>query len=149
MVDRLSQFRTRPSQEGDKSPTPLELTALLSDVNAKLDDWNRKWTWDGKTNCSNYYSLTNADAHLGSYDAITLCTYRRLTRIYGEHLRLCLNSLSLNLLDAKGQERPQDGHLAVPCLARASEAAVALVRCFDQKPQADVAIRFGGEASAI
>jgi hypothetical protein len=94
---------------------------------------------------SSAWALTS---YPGSYDAITLGKYTNLVKIYGEHTRLCLNSLSLNLITANVEEDGSRPHqVAAPCLARACEAAVALVQCYTDSSDAEPIVRYGGDVS--
>lgn len=80
---------------------------------------------------------------LGSYGAISLGNHAKLTQIYGEHTRLCLNSLSLNLFAAHAIDEDHQRDVAVPCLTRACEAAVAIVQLYTERSDTDTIIRFG------
>lgn len=82
---------------------------------------------------------------LGSYDAISLGNYITLCKIYGEHIRLCLNSLSLNLLTGQGVDSTGGIHDILPCLERACESAVTLVQHYAQSVGAEPIIRYGGD----
>jgi hypothetical protein len=69
--------------------------------------------------------------------------------VYGEHARLCLNSLSLNLLTANalGDDQLQRNHLPMPYLAQACEAAVSIVQGYSESPGAESIVRYGGDVS--
>lgn len=73
--------------------------------------------------------------------------YSTLVKIYGEHTRLCLNSLSLNLMTAQAGSDTRGSHVAVSSLARACEAAVALVQYYLESPATEPVVRYGGDVS--
>ncbi|KAH6876741.1 hypothetical protein B0T10DRAFT_465073 [Thelonectria olida] len=74
-ISGLRAARFKPSAHQDTlQPTAAacaQVSAILPDLNPRLDEWQRRWTWGG------------------SYDAIILGTYTKLATIYGEHVRLC------------------------------------------------------------
>ena len=80
----------------------------------------------------------------GSYNAIALGRYTNLVKIHGEHTRLCLNSLSLNLLTATIDDGNQQYQAASSCLAKACEGAVALVQYFADPAGTDSIVRYSG-----
>lgn len=84
----------------------------------------------------------------GSYDAITLGRYTKLVMIYGEHARLCLNSLSLNFIAANVDGENQQNQVPIPYLARACEAAVSIVQGYVEPCGTEPIIRYGGDVSA-
>jgi hypothetical protein len=72
--------------------------------------------------------------------------YIDLVKIYGEHTRLCLNSLSLNLLTADATANSEN-HVTISCLAKACEAAVALVQYYAKTSDAEPIVRYGPDVS--
>ncbi|UKZ91445.1 uncharacterized protein TrAFT101_006423 [Trichoderma asperellum] len=132
VTDLVSGLRTARLQStpGQNTTQPVNIAwsnilALLSELNPRLDEWQRQWTWSG------------------SYDAIALGQYAHLAKIYGEHARLCLNSLSLNLIMAGGEHESQQSHVAISCLARACEATVTLIQYYTEPSGAESVIRYG------
>ncbi|RAL08765.1 Zn(II)2Cys6 transcription factor [Aspergillus homomorphus CBS 101889] len=103
------------------------ISTLLSELNPRLDEWQRRWTWNG------------------SYDAISMGKYITLSKIYSEHTRLCLNSLSLNLLAGTGTPRPLANPMMLSSLAKACESAMTLVQLYDQTGNGEAIIRYGGD----
>ncbi|GFF57345.1 hypothetical protein IFM46972_10769 [Aspergillus udagawae] len=103
-----------------------EISALLSDLNPRLDEWQRKWTWGG------------------SYNTVLLGKYTNLVKIYSEHTRLCLNSLSLNFIAANATANPENP-VATSFLARACEAAVSLVQYYVESSDAEPIVRYAGD----
>jgi hypothetical protein len=122
--------------------------ALLTDLNPRLDAWQRQWTWSGeyKDYFASFPRLLLSPS-IGSYDAITVDTYINLVKIYGEHTRLCLNSLSLHLIMADEEFDTAQNHVAASCLAKACEAAVALIQCYVGSSHEEPVVRYGGEVS--
>lgn len=86
-------------------------------------------------------------SYLGSYDAIELGKYTNLVKIYGEHARLCLNSLSLNLITANAEAGTRQNHAAASYLARACEAAINLVQHYCEPSGTEPIVRYGGDVS--
>jgi hypothetical protein len=82
--------------------------------------------------------------YLGSYDAVMLGKYTDLVKIYGEHTRLCLNSLSLNLIAANATAN-SESHLTISCLEKACEAAVGLVQYYVKSSDSEPIVRYGGD----
>ncbi|KAJ4265748.1 hypothetical protein NW764_015580 [Fusarium oxysporum] len=114
--------------QGDSQPDTTVWTrvwTLLSDLNPRLDEWQRQWTWGG------------------SYDAIALGTYTKLVTIYGEHARLCLNSVSLNLILSNANEESQQDKM--PYLARACEAAISIVQNQVDPSGPEPFVRYGAD----
>ncbi|KAH3552971.1 hypothetical protein KXW20_001568 [Aspergillus fumigatus] len=103
-----------------------KISSLLSDLNPRLDAWQRQWTW------------------AGSYDAVMLGRYTDLVKIYGEHTRLCLNSLSLNLLTANATANSEN-HITISCLEKACDAAVALVQYYVKSSDSEPIVRYGAD----
>lgn len=83
---------------------------------------------------------------LGSYDTIKLGIYSKLAKVYGEHVRLCLNALSLNLI-ATGDNESQQNQILRPYLARACEAAVAIVETYAGPGSTELLVRYGADVS--
>lgn len=84
--------------------------------------------------------------YLGSYDAVMLGRYTDLVKIYGEHTRLCLNSLSLNLLTANATANSEN-HITISCLEKACDAAVALVQYYVESSDSEPIVRYGADVS--
>lgn len=126
---KTSRSRTTSGQDSAQpSGTTWQRTlTLLSKLNPRLDEWQRQWTWDG------------------SYDTIALDHYATLVKIYGEHTRLCLNSLSLNLVMTSPGNESRQNQLIVSSLGRACDAAVALVKHYCPTPGAESVVAYGGE----
>ncbi|KAG4430183.1 hypothetical protein IFR05_014342 [Cadophora sp. M221] len=76
------------------------ISALLSDLNPRLDEWHRQWTWSG------------------SFDTIALA-------------------------NADGETR--ENQVVVSYLARACEAAVAIVQCYIEPSDTEPIVRYGGD----
>jgi hypothetical protein len=66
--------------------------------------------------------------------------------IYGEHARLCLNSLSLNLILSSANEESQQDK--IPYLARACEAATSVVQNHVDSSGPEPFVRYGADVSA-
>ncbi|GAQ05327.1 hypothetical protein ALT_2648 [Aspergillus lentulus] len=130
LVSGLRTARLPPTpRQNTRQPAATawsKISSLLSDLNPRLDEWQRQWTW------------------AGSYDAVMLGKYTDLVKIYSEHTRLCLNSLSLNLIAANATANSEN-NLTISCLEKACEAAVALVQYYVRSSDSEPIIRFGGD----
>ncbi|WWC89934.1 uncharacterized protein L201_004863 [Kwoniella dendrophila CBS 6074] len=93
------------------SASDTDVTNLLISLNTQLDAWDNRWTWSG------------------SLDAIGLGKYKRLAKIFGAHVRLCVNSTPLTLLANTTSLLGLDSVLW-QSLTRACEAAVTLVQIY-------------------
>ncbi|KAH9875146.1 hypothetical protein J1614_004636 [Plenodomus biglobosus] len=126
---KTSRSRGPTGQESAQSSgtTWQKILTLLSKLNPRLDEWQRQWTWDG------------------SYDTIALDNYATLVKIYGEHTRLCLNSLSLNLIMTNAETESRKNQLIVSSLGRACDAAVALVKHYCPPSGGESVVSYGGE----
>lgn len=121
------------------SPTPRHLTetsfatawsdisALMAEFNPRLDEWNRQWTWSG------------------SFDAIGLGAYTRLCKIHGEHVRLCVNALALNLIAAEDARGEESDPALLSRLTTACEAAMKLVQIHAGDDCLEPIARYGGD----
>lgn len=121
------------------SPTPRRITetsfatawsdisALMTEFNPRLDEWNRQWTWSG------------------SFDAISLGAYTRLCKIHGEHVRLCVNALALNLIVAEDARGEESDPALLSRLTTACEAAMKLVQIHAGDDCLEPIARYGGD----
>ncbi|PLB53258.1 putative C6 finger domain protein [Aspergillus steynii IBT 23096] len=123
----MAQLPTAPSREPAPPSNTVwsRVSALLSDLNPRLDEWQRQWTWNG------------------SYGTISLGNYLVLCKIYGEHTRLCLNSLSLNLLASHEIDGTRELQVTLSSLTRACESAITLVQYFVESGRMESPIRYG------
>lgn len=86
---------------------------------------------------------------IGSYDVIALGRYTKLVMIYGEHARLCLNSLSLNFITANTDDASQQNNVPINYLAKACESALSIVQAYVEPHGSDSLVRYGGDVSAF
>ncbi|CAG7560653.1 unnamed protein product [Fusarium equiseti] len=126
---RTARFQPDPRQNDSESTTTVwaQVSALLSNLNPRLDEWQRQWTWGG------------------SYDVIALGRYTKLVMIYGEHARLCLNSLSLNFITANTDDASQQNNVPIHYLAKACESALSIVQAYVEPHGSDSLVRYGGD----
>ncbi|EEU33849.1 uncharacterized protein NECHADRAFT_55924 [Fusarium vanettenii 77-13-4] len=76
---------------------------------------------------------------------MTLGNYSKFAKVYGEHVRLCLNALSLNLLTAKGDHDNQADQLLQPHLTRACEAAISIVNTYAASDNTEFFVAYGAD----
>lgn len=80
----------------------------------------------------------------GSYDTIMLGIYTKFAKVYGEHVRLCLNALSLNLITGNTDHENQQNDLRL-YLAKACESAISIVKTYAASDNAELFVRYGAD----
>ncbi|RSL42466.1 hypothetical protein CEP54_015471 [Fusarium duplospermum] len=73
-----------------------------------------------------------------------LDTYTKFAKAYGEHVRLCLNALSLNLITANTDHENQQNDLQL-YLAKACESAISTVKTYAASDNAELFVRYGAD----
>jgi hypothetical protein len=82
---------------------------MLRDLNARLDDWDRRWTWKGAR-----FALQMNRSSL------------RFAKLQGEHVRLSVNSIALKA-DASEAAGSEESDWLQVCVVKAMDAAVNLI----------------------
>ncbi|KAH7168189.1 putative C6 finger domain protein [Fusarium sp. MPI-SDFR-AT-0072] len=126
---RSAHLQSGPRQGDSQSAARAwtDISTLLSELNPRLDQWQRQWTWGG------------------SYDAIALGDNLKTVMIYGHHAQLCLNSLSMNLIAADANGDNQQVHDPEPYLTKAFTAAVSIVQTYIESSGTEPIVRYGAD----
>lgn len=114
----------RPDQEDDPRARDQSLKSMLRELNARLDDWCKRWIWSS----SHYLPYLGPSA--------------RICRLQAEHMRLCLNSFALNAAPE------EDKHVA-DSLYRGLQAAMSTIQTHHESSQTDLALSFATDYLTI
>ena len=111
---------------------PFDSVALvLRDLNKRLDDWHRRWTWSGARGAlqMNRSSL-------------------RFAKLQGEHIRLSVNSIALKA-DARETAGSNESDWLQTCVVKAMDAAIALIDMHIEASETDLLFSYSFEVCLV
>lgn len=125
---------------GATHETGLSVKTMLTELNAKLDEWFRSWVWSGTSygECLHPVALIPA----GSPYAVFLGSSARITRLHAEHMRLCINTYALKA-GAQGDE------VMAQFLKKGLDSAMNTIQTHNDSAQTDLALSFATDVGGF
>lgn len=102
---------------------------MLRDLNKRLDDWQRRWTWTGAR-----FALQMNRSSL------------RFAKLQAEHVRLSVNSIALKA-DAREAAGSEDSDWLQTCVVKAMDAAISLIDMHISSSETDLLYSYSFEVS--